>query len=274
MVTADPATGYAQIHPTRNYPSAIEDQKVACSLVIYNSDNVVVDGLEVKNGLLHNFSVTGVGESTKCTNILLRNITCYNGHDKNFLIRFTDNVRVDNVTTYGASWEDGVIFYSSVNYAVVSNLISYNNKRYGLCWNSSYNKSGSINNVTTYGNYEYGLAIHSEDVNVSNVVSNDPCSISAGWVAENVNISNLSLIDVDMTNHIGDFVLRFRGGVNRANINNLIIDGCSGTAIGSEAISTDVPENVHIAIGGVYNHTGTVEDLAAGTDITYTAFNK
>lgn len=255
-------------HPTRSI-SWDEEQRAGMCIAISNCRNVLIDGITFRNPICHGIAISslaGVGEINQ--NIRLNNIKSFNAWDKCCIIRFTNNVEITNSTFEKTGWEDGLMFYGNVTNAKIFNITAKNCPRYGIGWNSAQNEYLTGSNIQTSGNGR-GIAIVAKYVNLSNLIMNDPLMISNQYTCTDVNISNVVIRAASGATYP---CLYFYGQVQRVNLSNIVINGCTGTAISSYDAS-GVPIDVHITGGGLYNHTGTSYSIAAGTDITWTAFD-
>jgi len=252
-----------------------EEMRAGCGLTARNVSNFTIDGVEFRNGLLHNLTITG-DETTPTNlnkNIKLNNVKAVNGHDKNILIRYSDGVWVTNCITDSATWEDGLIFYSFDTNCFVDNLTSRNNGRYGFAWNSDRNQYLNANNIKTFDNDDYGISITAKNANLSNLLMNDPLAITSAYDARDVNISNVTLQGVVGGNGFNDpAVLQIGNNIHRLNITNLNIQGCSGTAI-YVVNALGANQEIKITGGGITEHSGRILDVEEGTNIKFGNFS-
>lgn len=258
----------SQIHPTRNV-SVIEDQRAGCGLVVWKGSNIEIDGVVIRDSLLHNFSISSLDSPVVLSseNIILRNCEGYNGHDKNFLIRDIDGVELYDLIANDATWEDGIIFYANVLNAIVDGIYAEGNHRAGFYWNSSSNNYLTAQNITTRDNTR-GVYLVSKGATISNVDSNDMLNLSSQYDCSDNVLTNIALHDID-----ADYCLYLWGNIENIEINNLTITDCSVPAIKSaEFGSEELPINVTIEGGGIYNHTGYLTEIQEGSDITFTDF--
>ena len=265
-----------QIHPIRNFPTPIEDQKAATSFVSFNSSNVQIDDIEIINGLMHSGSFVSYDLDNKPEKYRINNVKFLNGHDKSCLVRIVKDIKFVNCETSGATFEDGLMFYSGVEDAMVLNHTSKNNQRYGIGWPSILNFNLQINGYYTEGNYEYGLHITANTVNASNLIMKDCLRIinASTYTVRNINISNLTFIDVNTDNNIQTNILSIRGAVENINLSNLNFYNCKGTGISSDEYLGDTANYVNIIGGGIYNHTGTKLDIHLDADFEFIAFRE
>jgi len=248
--------------------SVFQETRNGCGLVILHCDNVVIDGLTFKNGLLHNININGNNGTTAtfCNNIRVNNVHSYSAHDKNCHVRYVKQVWVTNSIFENALYEDGLIFYVHCYNAFVDNVITRNNPRAGIYWNSQYDSCFTATNLQTSGNL-YGIYLTSRRVNISNVISTDNIYISNAYDARDINLSNIQIVGSS-----SEFQIYIGGSVERVNFSNLTIRSCTGIAIKTQTLSLGTPTAILISGGGIYDHTGTTTDIAGGTGITWSNF--
>jgi len=169
-----------------------------------------------------------------------------------------------------AVFEDGIIFYLWCTNITYDNISCSDNNRYGVSWGNYCTTIQGFNLITS-GN-ETGINILGRGWQCVNLIQSDVAIFSAAYaIADSFNIVNWNFSNVTAT-----YILRFRGDVKRGNISNLNFNGCNGTAIFTEAnlptSAPAAPSEINIVGGGIYNHTGSTNNLAAGTDIVFTAF--
>jgi hypothetical protein len=73
--------------------------------------------------------------------------------------------------------------------------------------------------------------------------------------------------------HYSAIALRILGRVENVMFTNTIFHNISKVAIKTEADGIYTPQNIRFINGGVYEHTGTVSEIAAGSDVTYVNFD-
>lgn len=258
----------SQIHPVRNVP-VIEDQRAACGLALYKSNNVIVDGLTVDDSLMHNYSISGHDGSGDINShdVILRRCIANRGHDKNFLVRDILRVTVDDCEGNDATWEDGLIFYSTTDTAVVNNFKGSGNRRSALYWNSNNNTNLVATNTYTRNNQNKGVYVISKNAVYNGIDTDDMVHFR-----DQYEVDNIVMNDVIIDGCTQEAAIKFDGGVKNITINNLIIRNCNCIAILATNVSGNTPINVVINGGGIYNHTGTKTDIAVGSDITFNNF--
>lgn len=261
-----------QIHPVRNI-AVIEDQRAGCGIVVYKCENITLESVTIRDSLLHNISinVNNGTENYDNTNIKIKGIKTYNGHDKNILIRNIDGCSIEDIITDGATWEDGLIFYAYCKNITVDGAVLTNNGRAGLYWNSQSCDGLEANNVSTSGNL-YGLEITAKNVEINTINCEDIILLSNIYNnSQLITINNLTLSGV-----VGTNVLRLAGNVRDVIFNELIITGCNGTGIKCDSLlgnPAEPPERIVIEGGGIYDHTGNKANIEEGTDITFIDFD-
>lgn len=270
------ASAQDQIHPVYGIGEA-EQQRAGCCVTLWEADDFRIDGVSCINGLLHCIALTGETAVGDCVNVWVSNLVAQNGHDKCILVRHVDHCHIDNVIADGANYEDGITFYTFNRYAFVTNVSCINNNRAGFFWNAE-SIYLTASNITTYGNTYRGIYVTAAYANFFN------CICIGDWVSiynpapllydpHDIQFSNLQIINTTY-----DQCLLLWGDVNRVIITNLIIEGCDTSggldaAITSKAVGGDDPQEVLIAHGGVYNHTGVTTDISVGSDVTFANFD-
>ncbi len=260
--------GQDQLHPVYGIGPA-ENQNAGCSISVFESKNTRINDVNVIDGLMHNVAVHALTLPNSCENVWLDSVKSIDGHDKNFLVRLIKNVWITNCFADGATWEDGLMFYSGVDGCFLDNLKSINNKRYGFGWSSGINYNLNANNIYTEGNYELGIYLRAPRWNLTNIISKDPAWITSSEDLYDGFISNWQMLDVNTANHLGADVLTLRSDIKDVTINGLLMKGCSGTGIKSVAVSGKVPIRTKISNWSIVNHTGTEIDLTAGGDVAF-----
>lgn len=255
-------------------PDGSEEQRAGCGLTARNVKNFFIDGLEFRNGLLHNLTITA-DETTPTIlnkNIRLNNIKAVNGHDKNIILRYTDGAWVTNITADSATYEDGLIFYSYDTNCFAENIIVRGNGRYGFAYNSNVNQYLNADNIKTSGNADNGVFVSAKNVNMSNLMMTDKLAISSAYTCKDINLANITLQGVAGGNGVNDAaVLQIGGSVQRLNISNLNIEGCSGTGI-YIANTTNVNQEIKITGGGIFNQTNTKTNIDLDANVKFKNF--
>ena len=269
----------AQIHPTRNV-SVIEDQRANCGIVAFRSTNITVKDITVKNCQMHNVSVSSLDGvlSAKCSDIRFENCKFFNPNEKNMLFWGVTRAWVNGCYSDGAQWEDGVNFYAFCTEIFVNNFEATNNGRGGIyitAWNS--NGRIEINGLTTSGNGA-GLWVSGRRINITNFINSDGIRLAptGGEGASVINITNLISHDISTTSGSSRYnpvaCIYILGGANKINITNWTAEDNSLPLVKTITDGTGAAVNVKISTGGVYDHTGTVNDIAVGADVTFTNF--
>jgi hypothetical protein len=269
----------AQIHPVRNV-SVIEDQRSCCGIVAFRSTNITVTGVTVQNALMHNVSVSSLDGvlSAKCFDIRLINVTTKGGGEKNNLLWGVTRAWITDCYADGADWEDGINCYAFCTFIYITNFTATNNARGGVyitAWNS--NGLIQIDGLTTSGNGA-GLWISGRRVNVTNFTNSDGIRLAPTGSngASVINITNMITQGVSATSGSSRYApvacIYMLGGVKRINITNWTAESNSLPLVKTINDGTGSATNVKISTGGVYDHTGTVNDLAVGADVTFTNF--
>lgn len=238
-----------------------EHQKCAMAFVVFESDNIEIDGLTIEDGLAHSLAISATLTGLS-TNIRLKNLNVNTGHDKNILIRFSDSVTVENCATDGdpentgtdETWEDGLIFYSNCTNCTVNGFVGKNCRRSGFIWNSNSSDGLVANNVTTIGcgtRTGYGVDIDAKNATISNFTINDSFRIGGPYVTTNIVATNI-ILESTQLQLPNDYL--FSIGGDGVTLNNFIMQN-SKSKTGFNAIriiGTDVEFNG----GAVVNHTG------------------
>jgi len=169
---------------------------------IFDSDNVAVYGIDVRNAKLHGIS------SLYNTNIIIGRNTVHGSYHKNILLISTTEARVVKNTCYSAEKEDGIILYADNNKVMVGENICYSNGRYGLriksdniisysniLWNncqyladssdilifSSTNIISGNDNILQSSATFYAMQVKSSsDITISNVIVEDSAGLNYG----------------------------------------------------------------------------------------------
>lgn len=261
----DNRVNQSQFHPVyNNGGSAAEDQRAACGISIINSDGITLQEITIQNGLMHTLAVSQIKYGFISKNITLNGITCKNAHEKNILFRMTEEIIIRNVICDTSDWEDGLIFYTGCVNADVDGVTIKNSPRGGFFWNST--STGLIaKNIITEGN-GYGLYVQGTEATIENIQCSDPVAIFGTFSPENISITDLTINNV-----VGANILWISGNVNNLNFNNCVITDCEGIGINVDAGDAGLPVVV-FTNGGIYNNTGVLTDIEAGSDVTFNSF--
>jgi len=240
-----------------------EEKRAGVGICVTSCDNVTIEGLTVRDALLHNISVSAVLDSVFSSNIRLNNITAIHAHDKNIIIKRTNNSWVTNTFCDSATWEDGLIYYLGDSNAVVSNVTLTNNNRSGFCWNSITSQYLTADHITTSGNGYAGVSVNAKYATLSYLTMDDPLSI-ATYTPYDIVLNNVTITGADGTSPpVVDI-----GGAKRVTLNNLIMTGCTNDGIRTNGTNEDIIFNG----GGIYNHYGRVKSNVTD-DITFNDFD-
>lgn len=260
-------TNQSQFHASHTV-GVTEEQTGGACINIIDSDNIELDNLKLSEGNMHTLVISGLTGGAGNTRIFVKRLNVYTGHDKNILVRFCTYGYFSDIYSEGAVWEDNLIFYASCYEINMNGFVGKDAGRYNFAWNSNSSVGLNASNIICLGTGDFSIA--ARDANISNVILRDEVRFifNAGFIVKNINVSNVVIQGVTSA-----IILYFSGEVERVTINGLWMEGCTGTAIESWSGGTE-PHHIKIIGGGIYDHTGTVEDLQVGTDIDYTAFDK
>jgi hypothetical protein len=244
-----------------------EHNRCGVSLAIWHCENITW-AVDCKDGLIHTAAICSPNlvpaVPTRNKNITIRDCTFSNGHDKNILVRFTEDSLFENVTCEGfytsvgntGTWEDGLIFYSDGYNITVRNFTAKTCGRNGFSWNSE-NGSGLIaDGITTIKcgtRNGTGIDVNCSDAVLSNLRIGDSIRIGGVYTTENIVVNNAEIIcDSNLV------YLPYDGMVivHTPNVvfNNLTIRN-SRSRFEKPAIRITQSGAVFNG-GGIYNHTG------------------
>jgi len=207
-----------------------------CGVGIYNSNNIVISGIEVKNVILHGISLLH-DEYTR----IERN-RVHDAYHKNIILVKTSNSWVIKNIVHSSSMEDGITLYAGDNNDVVSQNIIYSNARYGLLFRAD--------DIISYGNI------------ISDSGSQDL------EIIESTNITSESdIIPSSTTNYAVSVVTKSQDiTVSNLEVNGNAISNEALAVVGSDRVTIiggrfqGSSEGVAIAsTGGVYSHDVVLE---------------
>lgn len=172
-----------------------EETRAGCGISIDANpetlSHVRIEGITVQDCILHNISLYRVQHS------LIQGVTCLRAHDKNILLRFSEDCQVIGNQCLDSEFEDGIILYQGNNRCIVQGNICARNARLGICVNAFQTGivlSGNIchdnpANLSLRGDYCSstgdscsglgGVIIHGRGNQVTNLVALCPVNISA-----------------------------------------------------------------------------------------------
>lgn len=242
-----------------------EHNRAGATCAIWHSENVIWDGVDCKDGLVHTMAICSpnlVPEvPTRNKNITVSNCNINTGHDKCILVRFTEDSTFENITCDGMdggnikTWEDGLIFYSDAYNITVNNFTAKNVGRNGFSWNSEDGDYLTADGITTENCGTFngaGVDINCTNATLSNLVLGDSIRIGSAYTTNNILINNIE-IESNLTLPFDHILMLYGQDIT---INNLTIKN-SVSKIGEAAIDISAAaSNVVINGTSITNHTG------------------
>ena len=173
-----------------NYNRYAEDVQSSCGIVINQSSNVKIEGVTIKNCVLHgittNIIVLGV---TASSGIRINNITVNGCVDKSILGVFANEVNINNSKIMNGVDEGEIALYTSCVRWNIDNCYFFNNRRYGLVLVSSDNSLVNISNCIFNSSIEMVADMYIQDqskgVNISNCEFTGNGTVSASLIIVN-----------------------------------------------------------------------------------------
>jgi hypothetical protein len=111
-----------------------EETRVGCGISIDSDPDPIahfrVEGITVRDCILHNISLYRVRHA------VITGVTCQRAHDKNILLRLSEECQVIGNVCVDSEFEDGIILYSGNHRCIVQGNICARNARLGLCVNA------------------------------------------------------------------------------------------------------------------------------------------
>lgn len=112
-----------------------EDTRAGCGISIDSNGpdpiaHLRVAGITIRDCILHNLSLYRVRHT------LISRVTCIGAHDKNILLRGSEDCQLIANQCMDSDFEDGIILYSGNNHCVVQGNICVRNARLGICVNA------------------------------------------------------------------------------------------------------------------------------------------
>jgi hypothetical protein len=111
-----------------------EDTRAGCGISIDSDPGAIADftieGITVRDAILHNISLYRV------RNASIVGVNCIGAHDKNILLRLSEDCRLLGNRCVDSSFEDGIIIYSGNRHCVIQGNICTGNARMGICVNA------------------------------------------------------------------------------------------------------------------------------------------
>ncbi len=99
-----------------------EDWRANCGVSVDGFDktlsDVIIEGVTIKNAVLHNLALRGVERS------VVRNTVCVGAHDKNMTFRRCRDCLIINNIAADSVWEDGIIFHQVADLSQASSRIA------------------------------------------------------------------------------------------------------------------------------------------------------
>lgn len=172
-----------------------EETRAGCGISV-DSDpepiaHVRIEGVTVRDCILHNISLYRARHS------VVSGVTCLRAHDKNILLRLSEDCQILGNQCLDSEFEDGIILYSGNHRCVVQGNICARNARLGLCVNAFQTGivlSGNVchdnpANLTLRGDYcsstgdscsgKGGVVIHGRGNQITGLVALCAVNISA-----------------------------------------------------------------------------------------------
>jgi len=172
-----------------------EDTRAGCGISVDSNPesiaHVRIEGITVRDCILHNVSLYRVRHA------VIRGITSLRAHDKNILLRYSEDCQILGNQCLDSEFEDGIILYSGNHRCIVQGNICARNARLGIGVNAFQTGivlSGNIchdnpANLALRGDYgsstgdscsgKGGVIIHGRGNQVTGLVALCPVNISA-----------------------------------------------------------------------------------------------
>lgn len=172
-----------------------EDTRAGCGISIDSDPEPIahlrIEGITIRDCILHNLSLY------RARHTLISHVTSLRAHDKNILLRLSEDCQIIGNQCLDSEFEDGIILYSGNNHCIVQGNVCAGNARLGICVNAFQTGiilSGNIcrdnpANLTLRGDFcsstgdfcsgKGGVVIHGRGNQVNGLVSLCPVNISA-----------------------------------------------------------------------------------------------
>lgn len=111
-----------------------EDTRAGCGISIDSDPESIsdftIEGITVRDAILHNISLYRV------RNASIVGVNCVGAHDKNILLRLSEDCRLLGNRCVNSTFEDGIIIYQGNRHCVIQGNICTGNARMGICVNA------------------------------------------------------------------------------------------------------------------------------------------
>jgi hypothetical protein len=180
------------------YNRTSEDLFSSCGISFSDCDNIRINGsLTIRNFVLHGIA-TAENVDELSTNIDIEGVTFDGQVDKAIAVINIDRFRISNCNNYNGVDEGEIICYNGCYNGVIENIVSYNNRRYGVALTGQNNGNITLNNLVMTGNQTYDVYIQNQlyGTNISNVICSGSAAQAGTFVinsCKNVDIKNLQI---------------------------------------------------------------------------------